>query len=217
MAPTAKEREQSTGCWPQIHLLCKTKKEPKQFWQICNKSKSLEKSRKRHNVRVCAGVFRPEEMRLKRKEVTEEGKEVLGSHWWALNCVENWMNSSLKDYCVFSLYWENSHINTLFSLQTQSHIQWWLGFWKCSDGKMESIASTSPSHTTLAYAAHCLPLLAKIEELAQRKINRWLNSNGLCHWTFYQWESNSRAVSEFQFSFRLRYVPAFYSLHLYAS
>ena len=63
-----------------------------------------------------------------------------------------------------------------------------------------------------------LPLtFAKIEGLAQRKVNRWLNSNGLCHWTFYQWESNSRAVSEFQFSFRLRYVPAFYSLHLYAS
>lgn len=63
-----------------------------------------------------------------------------------------------------------------------------------------------------------LPLTpARIEELAQRKVNRWLNSNGLCHRTFYQWESNSRAVLEFQFSFRLRYVPAFYSLHLYAS
>lgn len=155
-------------------------------------------------------------MGLKGREMTEEGKEVLGSHWWALNCVVNWMNSSLKDYCVFSLYWENSHINILFSLRNKAiSDDDWVG--KRSDGKIEPIASTSPSHTTLAYAAHCFPLLAKIEELAQRKINRWLNSNGLCHWTFYQWESNSRAVSEFQFSFRLRYVPAFYSLHLYAS
>lgn len=56
-----------------------------------------------------------------------------------------------------------------------------IGFGKRSDGKIEPIASPSPSHTTLAYAAHCFPLLAKIEELAQRKINRRQNSDGLCH------------------------------------
>lgn len=56
----------------------------------------------------------------KRREMTEEAKEVSGSHWWVLNCVANWMNSSLKDYCVFSLYWENSHINILFSLRDKA-------------------------------------------------------------------------------------------------
>lgn len=157
------------------------------------------------------------EMGLRRREMTGEVKEVLGSYWWPLNCAVNWMNSSLKDDCVFSLYWESSHINILFSSQTQSHIRWWLGLGNALMEEIDLIASTSPSRLTLAYAAHCSPLLAKIEEPARRKVNRWLNSNGFCHWTFYQWESNSRAVSEFQFSFRLRYVPAFYSLHLYAS
>ncbi len=118
--------------------------------------------------------------------------------------------------CIFPFI-ERIAILTSCSLCETKPYPMMIGFGKRSDGKIEPIASTSPSHTTLAYAAHCFPLLAKIEELAQRKINRWLNSNGLCHWIFYQWESNSRAVSEFQFSFRLRYVPAFYSLHLYAS
>lgn len=126
------------------------------------------------------------------------------------------MNSSLKDYCVFPHFIARIAILTSCSLRGVRAISdddWVLR--NALMGKNGAHCIHISHHIGICGS---LPLtLAKIEELALRKVNRWLNSNGLCHHAFYQWESNSHAVSDFQFSFRLRYVPAFYSLHLYAS
>lgn len=124
---------------------------------------------------------------------------------------------SLKGYCEFILERIAILSSSSSTVSKSKSYPMMIGLLECPDGKVEPIASPSPSHVALAYAAHWTLVLAKIEELTQRKINRWLNSNRPCPCTFYQWESNSRAVSGFQFSFRLRYVLAFYSLHLYAS
>lgn len=146
-----------------------------------------------------------------------DGRGGVRLYWSAPHWGTNGAIRSVKGYCEFILERIAILSYSCATVSKSKSYPMMIGLLECPDGKVGPIASPSPSHVALAYAAHWTLVLAKIEELTQRKINRWLNSNRPCPCTFYQWESNSRAVSEFQFSFRLRYVLAFYSLHLYAS
>lgn len=155
-------------------------------------------------------------MGLKGSEMTEENGSIGVTLMGTELCCE--LNELIFErlLCIFSFI-ERIAILTSCSLcevKAISDDDWvWETFWW--ENRAHCIHITISHHIGICGSLPLTP--ARIEELAQRKVNRWLNSNGLCHRTFYQWESNSRAVLEFQFSFRLRYVPAFYSLHLYAS